>query len=168
MKESATSGPTERAWKTARHALAIAEGVQSAILATGAAKTVMNSAAVPAGNPIFTPPAADFGAAMAPSPSGKFKVSVAGFFRATGPTVDTAYVVQIVQDPGGANTLIGPAITVDSSHVNANGAYAIPEIITTPAPGSVLIWAARISSAATNAEILAADETSVTVTPLAA
>lgn len=161
ISPSSPFGTALKALKTAERAELAAQG---AIARAGLARTIVNSAAVVNGNPIFVPAAADFAVAMAAAP--RFKISVCGFFRAA--AVDTAFVVQIVQDPGGANTLVGPAITVDSSHVNANGAYALPEIIVTPAAGSVLKWVARISSAGTNAQVLAANEASVTVTPLAA
>jgi hypothetical protein len=160
MREIQTSGGT-RAWKTARHALLLAEGVVAAV---AAAKTTVNSGAIPNANPMIAPAATDLTAA--PSGYKRYKLSGAVFFRAA--AVDTAFVCQFIQDPAGVAAVVGPAFTVDSSHVNANGFCALPEIIV-PAPGSgALKWAIRVSSAGTNAQVLAANEASVTVTPLPA
>lgn len=163
MKD-APGSPFGTALKALKTALRAEEAAQAAISRAGGAKTTVNSGAIAPGNPIVAPAATDLTAAPAGSP--RYKVSVAGFFRSA--AVDTAFVVQIIRDPAGAATLIGPTITVDSSHVNANGAYCIPEYIDTPPTGAVLKYAARISSAGTNAQVLAANETMVTVTPLAA
>ena len=165
MKDAPASpfGTALKALKRAIQALDIASAAQSA---TAAATTVVNSAAIGQNNPIVAPAAGDLVAA--PSGYPRYKISGAVFFR--GLAVDTAFVAQLIQDPapGGVATLVGPTFTVDTSHVNANGFVAIPEIIV-PAPAAgALKWAIRISSAATNAQVLAANEASVTVTPLAA
>jgi len=163
MKDAPASpfGTALKALKRALAALDIASSQQSA---SNAATTTLNSGAIGANNPITIPAVADL--PTAPPNFKRYKVSACGFFRAA--AIDTAFVAQIIRDPAGAAVLIGPAITCDSSHVNMNGQYSIPEIIDTPPAGAVLKYAVHLSSAATNAQVLAADEASVTVTPLAA
>lgn len=129
--------------------------------AEGAVSTV-NSAAVVAAASIVAPAATDL-PLVVPAASGRFLVSAVAFVRHS--AVDIPCVFQLIRDPAGAATLIGPAITSDSSHVQANASATIPPFIDTPG-AAVHKWALRVSTASGTVQVLAANEALVTVQEL--
>lgn len=154
----------QKAWKTALNAqdqiAALFSQIVTALLAT---RTFTNSGAIVAASSIFAPAITDLTAL--PSPSGLFLVSGVVFCRHS--NVDTATVFQLIRDPGtGGATLIGPAITADSSHVNANVSMAIPPVVDNPGIGASHTYAVRVSTAVGTVQVLAANEAAVTVEAL--
>jgi hypothetical protein len=152
--------------RIALRALEIASSTQANQNAAAGGSSVINSGAVVAGASIVAPSAADF-AAQAPkvvsSTSKRVLLSGSAFVRHS--AVDTAITCQYVRDPAGANTAIGPIMTVDSSHVNANALASIAEFYDTPGAG-VRVYALRIATAAGTVTILAANEAMITATPV--
>jgi hypothetical protein len=144
----------------------LASAAQAAQLASAAGASVTNSGVVAAAASIVAPSAADF-AAGAPkvvtSTTPRVRLSGSAFVRHS--AVDTAITAQYVRDPAGANTAIGPIMTVDSSHVNANALASIAEFYDTPGAG-VRVYALRIATAAGTVTILAANEALITATPV--
>jgi hypothetical protein len=164
MSNKAITSPSDnKAWKTAMRALDTATSVQSQL--DSPSKQVVNSAAVPAAESIVTPPTTDYGAAAKLPPSGKLALSGGAFVRAS--VIDTACTFQYIRDPDGAAVPIGPVMTSDSSHVNANAQCTLPDWVDTPPTGAVLIYGVIVTCTGHTVEVLAANESSIRVSPAA-
>jgi hypothetical protein len=152
--------------RLALRAYEIASAAQANQNAAAGGASVINSGAVGAAGSIVAPSAADF-AAQAPkvvsSTTPRVRLSGSAFVRHS--AVDTAITAQYVRDPAGANTAIGPIMTVDSSHVNANALASIAEYYDTPG-AAVRVYALRIATAAGTVTVLAANEAMITATPV--
>lgn len=162
MGNNTTSSPDDnKAWKTAMRALDTATSVQSQI--QSAKKQVVNSGAVAPGQSIITPPVADFGTPAVLPPSGKLELSGGAFVRAN--QVDAACTFQYIRDPGGAAVPIGPVMTSDSSHLNANAQCTLPDWVDTPPTGAVLVYGIIVTCTGHTVQVLAANESSILVSP---
>lgn len=167
MTTEADNADQNSAKRLALRALQIASSNQQNQVAAAAGRSVANSAAVAALQNITAPAPVDFttnAPGVVSSSSPRVRLSGAAYVRCS--AVDTACTVQYVRDPAGANTTIGPVLTMDSSHVNANVLLALPEFYDTPG-AAVRVYGLRIGTiGGQTVQVLAANEAMITATPV--